>query len=270
MTSETETSAPLTPELIRRRLAEIERENGVRVLFAAESGSRAWGFSSPDSDWDVRFVYVHPLEWYLKVNAGRDTIESVGDDGLFDASGWELRKALGLFLKSNMALAEWMNSPVIYADDGRLRPALLALLPCCFDKTRALYHYYHIAVNHNRRYFETRGVELKRFLYYLRALLACSWIGNRGTPPPVPFSELAESEVGDSDIRREMERIVELKRSGREHNKAAVPQRLLDYGSRLEERVRRMTDETVQTAGPCPDREEKLDRLLYDTITAGS
>ncbi len=124
-------------ETIHRRLGEIESANNVRILFAAESGSRAWGFSSPDSDYDVRFIYVHPFDWYLTITPGRDTIERLDADG-FDASGWDIRKALGLFSKTNLTMIEWINSPIIYSDDNVLRPALLALLPVCFNKTRAL------------------------------------------------------------------------------------------------------------------------------------
>ena len=85
-------------EEILSRLSRIEANNKVRILFACESGSRAWGFESEDSDWDVRFIYAHTREWYLSVNLEkkRDVIEEMGDDGL-DISGWDLRKALGLF-----------------------------------------------------------------------------------------------------------------------------------------------------------------------------
>ncbi len=107
----------MTADGIRQRLEKVERENHVRILLAVESGSRAWGFASPDSDWDVRFIYVHPVEWYLKVEPGRDVIEEMDNDG-FDASGWELRKALQLFRKTNPSLLEWLRSPIKYMDRG--------------------------------------------------------------------------------------------------------------------------------------------------------
>ncbi len=255
----------LTEEAIKLRLAEIEKAENVRVLFAAESGSRAWGFSSPDSDWDVRFIYVHPLEWYLTVNPGRDTIERFDNDG-FDAAGWDIRKALGLFAKTNLTMIEWMKSPVIYLDDNALRPALFALLPCCFNKTRALYHYYHVATNHKEKYLEKRGVELKRYLYFVRSLLACAWIDEKGTPPPVPFAELVASEVKEPEIRREIDKIVSLKRAGKEHNKEIVSEPLREYGAELEERVKQIMSAPAPADGPCPDKESNLNRLLSDTI----
>ncbi|EFP7034942.1 nucleotidyltransferase domain-containing protein, partial [Shigella dysenteriae] len=100
-------------ERVSQQLKEIERRYGVKVLYACESGSRGWGFASPDSDYDVRFLYVHPLEWYLRVESPRDVIELPIDDEL-DVSGWEWRKALGLLKGANPTLIEWLDSPVVY------------------------------------------------------------------------------------------------------------------------------------------------------------
>ncbi len=101
---------------VEARLAALEREHEVRVLYAVESGSRAWGFPSPDSDFDIRFIYAHEPEWYLSVLEGRDVLETPLDDLGLDVSGWDLRKTLRLFLKSNPALYEWLVSPIVYRD----------------------------------------------------------------------------------------------------------------------------------------------------------
>ena len=97
---------------IDEELEAIESQNNVKILYACESGSRAWGFPSKDSDYDIRFIYIHRTEWYLRVDNSRlrDVIEKPIDDEL-DVSGWELRKALILFKKSNPAFIEWLNSP---------------------------------------------------------------------------------------------------------------------------------------------------------------
>ncbi len=250
---------------IEQHLTEIEREYDVRILFAAESGSRAWGFSSPDSDWDVRFVYAHPLEWYLTIEEDRDVIEVLTDDG-FDAVGWDIRKALQLYRKTNPSMLEWFGSPIIYKDDGILRKALQSLLPYFFNKTRALYHYYHIATNHQSRYLEKRGVKLKRYFYFLRALLACKWLMEKNTPPPAPFEELVNSEVSDRTVRQEINHILALKRTSREHDKETVNEVLYTYGQQLEEEVERFLGAYNPTKTIKNDMDKELNRLLYNII----
>ena len=110
---------PIDPDkrtAVLEALARIEEEHDVRIVFACESGSRGWGFSSPDSDYDVRFIYAHDLDWYLTVFPGRDVIELPIDD-VYDVSGWDLRKALGLLRNGNATLVEWLSSPVVYRAD---------------------------------------------------------------------------------------------------------------------------------------------------------
>src|SRR6186997_1931414 len=120
----------LPNEKIETVLADIEREEWVRICLAVESGSRAWGFASTDSDYDVRFVYAHPRDWYLSIDleSRRDVIERPLTDEV-DLAGWDVRKAMGLFAKSNPPLLEWLDSPIVYADDGRFAAALRGLLP---------------------------------------------------------------------------------------------------------------------------------------------
>ena len=103
--------------LILQRLQEIELKYDVKILIAVESGSRAWGFASKDSDYDVRFVYVHRKEWYLTLTEGRDVIEELDSNGVMDFAGCDLKKALLLMGKGICAFAEWLNSPTIYYKD---------------------------------------------------------------------------------------------------------------------------------------------------------
>lgn len=98
---------------INEELDKIERKEGVRILHAVESGSRAWGFASPDSDYDVRFVYVRPKEDYLRLDEPKDVIEWQLDEVL-DINGWDLKKALRQFAKGNVTLFEWSESPIVY------------------------------------------------------------------------------------------------------------------------------------------------------------
>ena len=152
---------------VRRQLADIEQRYQVRVLYACESGSRGWGFASPDSDYDVRFLYVHQPEWYLRVEAQRDVIELPIDDEL-DVCGWEWRKALGLLKAANPTLIEWLDSPVVYQQDASTVAALKALVPQWFSPLRARWHYYSMARKNFRGYLQGEQVRLKKYFYVLR------------------------------------------------------------------------------------------------------
>ncbi len=118
--------------LIQDELARIEGEEGVRIVYACESGSRAWGFPSRDSDYDARFLYIRPVEWYLSITEKRDVIERPISN-MLDITGWDLRKALRLFRKSNPPLLEWLQSPTVYKETGSAAEALRSLSPLAFS-----------------------------------------------------------------------------------------------------------------------------------------
>ena len=112
--------------VIPAHLREVEQQYHVKVLLAVESGSRAWGFESLNSDWDVRFIYVHRPEWYFRIEDQRDVIEHMYDDDV-DLAGWELRKALGLLRRCNPSLLEWIHSPVMYEADSEFYRRVLVV-----------------------------------------------------------------------------------------------------------------------------------------------
>ncbi|MDO5289971.1 MAG: nucleotidyltransferase domain-containing protein [Pseudomonadota bacterium] len=184
---------PAQRSRILRTLAQIEREHDVRVLFACESGSRGWGFASPDSDYDVRFIYVHRLPWYVGVAARRDVIELPIDDVL-DVNGWDLRKALGLLHQSNPTLLEWLRSPIVYHQHAPAMHGFHALAAQHFSRVRAWHHYAAMARKNFRGYLQDETVRTKKYLYVLRPLLAARWIEThaQGTPP-MRFAALAEA-----------------------------------------------------------------------------
>src|SRR5688572_7252344 len=126
--------------LILNKLKEVEQANQVQILYACESGSRAWGFASPDSDYDVRFIYVHKNDHYLSIDEQRDVIELPINDVL-DISGWELRKALRLLRKSNGPLYEWFQSPIVYQSDSTFQGEILALMKLYFSPRAMMHHY---------------------------------------------------------------------------------------------------------------------------------
>lgn len=177
--------------LINTRLDEIAQAHSVRVLFAVESGSRAWGVASPNSDYDVRFVYVHDRDWYLSIDQQRDVIELPADNDL-DINGWDLKKALKLLIKPNPVLLEWLRSPIFYRADPAVVQALAELGARTEHLRPSTYHYLRIAEGKYRQYIVTDGsVSLKKYLYCLRAVLALAWIRCRpNEPTPMTVSEL--------------------------------------------------------------------------------
>ena len=178
-------------QIILEKLHEIEQTENVAILFAIESGSRAWGFASPDSDYDVRFVYVRPVTEYLRLDKRRDVIEFMLDDTL-DINGWDLDKTLRLLYSSNPTLFEWCNSPIIYKT-SEFHEQLKSFLPTYFLSKTGLYHYLNMAKRNFREYLKTDKVKLKKYLYVIRPILACRWILANSTAAPMLFNDLVKS-----------------------------------------------------------------------------
>lgn len=180
-------------EKIQEQLRRIEEAENIKILLAVESGSRAWGFASPDSDYDVRFVYIRRLEDYLRLDTIRDVIELPIDDVL-DINGWDLQKTLRLLHKSNPTLFEWFSSPIVY-QKTEFADKFRELMMHYFSSKKTLYHYVSMAEGNYREYLKGDLVRAKKYFYVLRPVLACQWILDRGTPPPMLFSELLKAEL---------------------------------------------------------------------------
>lgn len=178
---------------IKEQLRRIEDAENIKILLAVESGSRAWGFASPDSDYDVRSVYIRSLEDYLRLDAIRDVIELPIDDVL-DINGWDLQKTLRLLHKSNPTLFEWFSSPIVYKKT-EFSDKFCDLMTHYFSSKKTLYHYVSMAEGNYREYLKGDLVKAKKYFYALRPVLACQWILDRGTPPPMLFSELLKTEL---------------------------------------------------------------------------
>ena len=180
-------------EKIQEQLRRIEESANIKILFAVESGSRAWGFASPDSDYDVRFVYIRRPEDYLRLDVVRDVIELPIDDVL-DINGWDMQKTLRLLHKSNPTLFEWFSSPIVY-QKTEFADKFRELMMHYFSSKKTLYHYISMAEGNYREYLQGEIVRVKKYFYVLRPVLACRWILDRGTPPPMLFSELLKAEL---------------------------------------------------------------------------
>lgn len=201
---------------ILKRLQQAEGEHSVRVLYACESGSRAWNFASPDSDYDVRFIYVRSMDWYLSfdVERRRDVIEYPIVDAI-DCGGWDIRKALYLFSRTNGAFLEWLRSPIRYIDRGSFAQDLRELAPTAMDARALCYHYSHMARGNARGYLFNDKVRLKKYFYVLRPLFAIRYIEQDRGIPPVPFEDLVEA-VAPNYLHEAIARLLLLKRSAGE------------------------------------------------------
>lgn len=214
MKNETLVSAhPVQPAMraqILDCLRRLEADHDVKVLFACESGSRGWGFASPDSDYDVRFIYVNRLSWYLTVEAGRDVIEQP-ISGELDVNGWDLRKTLQLLRQSNPTLLEWLRSPIVYREEADAAARLRALAEEGFSAVRGYHHYVSMAKKNFREHLRGEEVRYKKYLYVLRPLLAARWIRDGRGVPPMRFAALAEATLDDRALLDEINRLLDVK-----------------------------------------------------------
>lgn len=200
-------------EEILNKLAEIEAKEHVKVLYAVESGSRAWGVESPDSDYDVRFVYVRKKEEYLRLQERKDFMECQLDEVL-DINGWDLKKTLVQFHKGNATLFEWANSPIVYKTTDEWEELYASCKPY-FSAKAALYHYYGTAVRTFKQHLQGNEVKYKKYIYALRPLLACRYIEDNHAVPPVRFDELLKQEL-PIELTAEIEKMLFIKAKSHE------------------------------------------------------
>ncbi len=200
-------------KIIKEKLHRIEEEHNVKILYAVESGSRAWGFESTDSDYDVRFIYKHPPDWYLNILPKRDVIEYPIED-LFDYSGWDLRKTLFLLNKSNPVLFEWLQSPLVYYTDEKAYSLLKEVSENYFSSISTVYHYLHMASGNFRSYLKDDHVKVKKYFYVLRPVLACIWVEKRNEAPPMEFERLLNNLDLDESLVKKINVLLERKRAG--------------------------------------------------------
>lgn len=241
----------------------IEQEYDVKILLAVESGSRAWGFESKNSDWDVRFIYVHKPEWYLRVEEQRDVIEHMYEDDV-DLSGWELRKALLLFRRSNPSLFEWLHSPKVYHIDDDFEKRIHAVEQDFFNPVKTMYHYNHIYNKQNERFLQKEGYPMKKFLYFLRGILACKWIEEHNSLPPVAFEKLLDATIANKDIRAKVDELIQIKKGEKELDIMIVDTSLVEYARNMADYYNKFIGEFRPEQNNVPA--DSLDSILFDMV----
>jgi predicted nucleotidyltransferase len=203
-------------EEILTKLNEIQDENNIKILYSCESGSRAWGFASKDSDYDVRFIYIHALDWYLSIKEQKDSIELPIDKDLLDLGGWELRKTLRLISKSNATPFEWMQSPIIYLEEQNFKDNLWNAGKDFFNPKAMIYHYLGIAKKSLLSGIDDGTIKIKKYFYVLRPLLAAMWIVEKNEIPPMEFSKLLKLIHENSGIQQIIHELWDKKKSSDE------------------------------------------------------
>jgi len=193
-------------QTILQKLHELGQSENIKILYACESGSRAWGFASPDSDFDVRFIYSRPVNDYLSIVEMSDVV-GLSVNEVLDIGGWDLKKTLKLFMKSNAPLYEWLQSPIVYLQDDTFADELRSLMPGYFSLRSAGNHYLSMAHNTLRDDLQDDEVKLKRYFYALRPALACRWIVEKQTVPPMEFDKLRVLLV-DNDVQAEIDELL--------------------------------------------------------------
>ena len=175
---------------IKQELAQLEEERDITILLACETGSRAWGFPSPDSDYDIRMIYKRPRDWYLSLNEGKDTIELMLEDGELDITGWDIRKTLRLLWKSNAALLERLQSPIVYMQVTGFMQAIMPLAKSRYSRIAVMYHYLSMAKKVFAEVEDQDQYKLKKLFYALRTATACIWIIERDEIPPIVYTDM--------------------------------------------------------------------------------
>jgi predicted nucleotidyltransferase len=254
----------LTTNFITNRLSEVAHERNVTIRYANESGSRGWGLASTDSDYDVRFVYQHPKEWYLRLDRPKDMIGPIMElDGELDLVGWDLRKVLSHIAGSNAGVIEWLYSPVVYHLEEDFLARLRALATSYFQPAKMAAHYLGIA--HSARMAGYNLVEedwnLKKYFYYLRPLLAAEFVLTKRRMAPIVFMEMVE-ELHHSEVRSVIKELIVRKQEVKEDYRMPIPRIMDDYFDALRSLLK---DQLSTTPRRTTDRTE-ADALFRELV----
>ena len=198
-------------EKIIQYLDKIEKEKEVKILLACETGSRAWGFPSPDSDFDIRIIYVHKKDWYLSLSEKRDSIDLMFENNEIDITGWDLRKSLKLLRKSNPPLLERLQSPILYKHNSSFLKEINELANSQYSRIATIHHYLSMAKKFLEELKEKEDYKLKKFFYALRSATACKWILKKEEIPPIEFQKMLNGLNIENSLVNRINELISLK-----------------------------------------------------------
>jgi hypothetical protein len=250
---------------ILKELSNIQNQYDIEVLYAIESGSRAWGFESQNSDYDVRYIYIHKSEWYLSIDDKKDSHETILPNDI-DLAGWELRKTLKLFRKSNPPLLEWLDSDIVYLDKFDFANQLRKLANEFFNPKSCIYHYLHMAKGNYGEYLRKDKVKLKKYFYVLRPILACDWISKNNTPSPIKFQTLLDSQIESKQIKIVVEDLLKQKKSSMEMDEGDRIPILNDFIQEKLDYYNKYVLDIDFSIKPNTSKLDNLFRKMYNTV----
>jgi len=171
-------------------IKEAEKKHKIKVVWAIESGSRAWGFASEDSDYDLRCIHIGKLDDYLGLLPSPQQVNLTTE--VLDLESWDIRKFAELTLKSNPQIAEWLRSPIVYIDSP-IRKQLKKYFDegCSLEFLRQ--HYIRMAKQNYHKYMRIgMSYSCKKYLYVLRGIACAIYIEKEKKLPPLPYKEVIE------------------------------------------------------------------------------
>lgn len=249
-------------EKIKAYLKNLEEERQIKILLACETGSRAWGFPSVDSDYDIRLIYVHKLDWYLSLHNRKDNLNLMLDNNDVDITGWDLQKSFNLLKKSNPPMLERIQSDMIYMADEEFTMEIVPLAQGFYSKIATMHHYLSMAVKFKDELGESHSYRLKKFFYALRSALVCKWILDRDEIPPLQFGELYKGLDLPASHQRRIEELIELKMTIDEKHHHSGEAALIDLMEECIQRARENRNQLPSTKGDI----EELDKLFRKYI----
>jgi predicted nucleotidyltransferase len=247
---------------IRKYLEQIEKEKNVTILLAAETGSRGWGFPSPDSDYDIRIIYKHHEDWYLSLGERKDTIEMMLENNDLDISGWDIRKALRLLWKSNPPLLERIQSPILYKYDEDFFTQINEIATTYYSRIATMHHYLNMAIKCYEDVAGKQEYKLKRFFYALRTASVCRWIMEKDEMPPIEFNKVLDGINLPSGIRQKIEDLVAFKAQQDESYLHNGEEELIAY---IKESID-LAESVAKTLPPAKGNMEDLDLFFRQII----
>lgn len=231
---------------IQQKLAEIEMQHGIKILYSCESGSRAWGFPSPDSDYDVRFIYTKSMDSYLSIRNEKDFMDFPLSDEL-DINGWDVKKTLELISKSNSVPFEWLQSPIVYHESTNFADELWTLCSFYFCPRTNIHHYLGIARGAMQT-MQEEDIKIKKLFYVLRPMLAALWCAKQNTIAPMSIFPLMD--LLTDDLRKKILSLIELKSTANE-----------SYLIKIDQDIKTWIDQTFDY---CMETSQKMERKSFE------